>query len=414
MNYRYLAGAVLALFLAACGGNSADETTAPEAGHGENAAEPAKGPHRGRLLSDGDFQLEIAIFESGVPPEFHLYATAGGKPIRPEAVQARVELTRLGNERSVFTFVPEGDHLKGSGHVKEPHSFKVKVEAEYAGRKHLWTYDSFEGRTTIAADIAAAAGVKSAVAGAGVVREALALYGSIQPNAERVRSVVARFSGPIRSVAVQVGDRVAAGQTLAIIESNDSLREYAVTAPIAGVVTQRAANPGEAAGSDALFVISDFRSVWAELTVFARDRARLKTGQPVQVRAAEGEHAGTGTISYISVVGTPGNQSLIARVVLDNADGLWTPGLFIKGVVTIGETRAPLVVRNTGLQAFRDFTVVFAQVGDTYEVRMLELGQSDGEFTEVLGGLDPGTVYVADNSYLIKADVEKSGASHDH
>jgi cobalt-zinc-cadmium efflux system membrane fusion protein len=33
---------------------------------------------------------------------------------------------------------------------------------------------------------------------------------------------------------------------------------------------------------------------------------------------------------------------------------------------------------------------------------------------EVVDGLAPGTEYVTDNSYLIKADIEKSGASHDH
>ncbi len=66
------------------------------------------------------------------------------------------------------------------------------------------------------------------------------------------------------------------------------------------------------------------------------------------------------------------------------------------------------------MQGFRDFTVVFVQVGDTYEVRMLELGKQDDTHIEVLGGLKPGSIYVAENSYLIKADIEKSGASHDH
>ena len=74
----------------------------------------------------------------------------------------------------------------------------------------------------------------------------------------------------------------------------------------------------------------------------------------------------------------------------------------------------PLAVRESGLQAFRDFTVVYARVDDTYEVRMLDLGRSDGEYIEVLGGLEPGTTYVTENSYLVKADIEKSGASHDH
>ena len=82
--------------------------------------------------------------------------------------------------------------------------------------------------------------------------------------------------------------------------------------------------------------------------------------------------------------------------------------------VVISETEVPLAVKETGLQRFRDFTVVFAQVGETYEVRMLELGARDGEHVEVLEGIKPGTSYVAEQSFLIKADIEKSGASHDH
>jgi cobalt-zinc-cadmium efflux system membrane fusion protein len=262
--------------------------------------------------------------------------------------------------------------------------------------------------------MAAAAEIKTAVAGPGVLRETLALYGTIQPNAERMRSVVARFPGPIRTVAKQIGDTVKAGDTLATIESNESLQVYTVTAPIAGVIAQRHANPGEAAGNEPLFVIADFSSVWADLTLFARDRARLQVGQRVTIAVAEGEPHSEGTVAFVVPAGTAGNQSLIARVQLNNKQSQWTPGLFVTGAVTVSETQAPLVVLNSALQTFRDFTVVFAKVGDTYEVRMLELGASDGELTEVLGGLEPGTVYVTDNSYLIKADIEKSGASHDH
>lgn len=45
---------------------------------------------------------------------------------------------------------------------------------------------------------------------------------------------------------------------------------------------------------------------------------------------------------------------------------------------------------------------------------MLELGRQSPEWTEVLGGLKPGEAYVSENAFLIRADVEKSGASHDH
>jgi cobalt-zinc-cadmium efflux system membrane fusion protein len=89
-------------------------------------------------------------------------------------------------------------------------------------------------------------------------------------------------------------------------------------------------------------------------------------------------------------------------------------GATVTGRIQVDEYDVPLAVKRAGLQAFRDFTVVYAQVGDEYEVRMLELGREAGEWVEILGGLEPGTRYVTENSYVIKADVEKSGASHDH
>ena len=58
--------------------------------------------------------------------------------------------------------------------------------------------------------------------------------------------------------------------------------------------------------------------------------------------------------------------------------------------------------------------MVFAQVDDVYEVRVLDLGRNAGEWVEVLGGLEPGTRYVTSNSQLIKADIMKSGAAHNH
>jgi cobalt-zinc-cadmium efflux system membrane fusion protein len=102
------------------------------------------------------------------------------------------------------------------------------------------------------------------------------------------------------------------------------------------------------------------------------------------------------------------------RAILPNTEGRWLPGMTVEADVAVAERQVPLAVRESGLQRFRDFTVVFAQVGDAYEVRMLTLGARDGEFAEVLSGLKPGTRYVTAQSFLIKADIEKSGASHDH
>ncbi|KAF0190417.1 MAG: smmK, partial [Gammaproteobacteria bacterium] len=136
-------------------------------------------------------------------------------------------------------------------------------------------------------------------------------------------------------------------------------------------------------------------------------------GQPVTLAAASGGPAATGRIARVNVL-AHSNQAVTARAVLDNSGGQWPPGTYVTAQVTVATHQVPLAVQRSGLQAFRDFTVVYAQIGDEYEVRMLEIGRQDGDRVEVLGGLEPGTRYVSNNSYVIKADIEKAGAAHDH
>jgi cobalt-zinc-cadmium efflux system membrane fusion protein len=403
---------VLAIVLALSACRPDEEVAASGEAHTSTAAQFERGPHRGRMLRDGAFALELQIYEEGVPPEFHVYLFRDGKPIAPDAATVGVELSRLDGEVNQFTFAPTGDFLKGSGVVHEPHSFKVVVTAQHGGASHRWAFESFEGRTTIAAATAAAAGVKSDVSGPAVLKDTLVLNGRLVPNAERVREVTARFPGAIREVSRSVGDTVRAGDRLAVIESNQSLETYAVTAPIGGVIMERHGNAGENAAGEPLFVIADYGALWAELNLFPRDLGRVKPGQKVALKSVDGELSGQGTVMRVAPAAA--GSIYTARVALDNADRRWIPGLFLEGAVQIGEARVPLAVRRSGLQGFRDFTVVFQQVGETYEVRMLELGRQDDTFVEVLSGLKSGVQYVAENSYLIKADIEKSGASHDH
>lgn len=416
MKIAHLKRAALALLivtsftLAACG-----DRAAPEPAEGTHAAADAfeRGPHNGRLLRDGPFALEVTVYETGVPPEFRLYGYRDGKPLPPGALQPVVEVRRLDGETTRFTFRPEGDALVAGATVVESHSFDVKVAATYDGRTHAWTYASYEGRVTIPAATAAASGVKTSMAGPATIRDVLPLMGRVAIDRSRQAMVRARFPGIVRAVPVNLGDRVRRGQTLATVEGNDSMRRYAVTAPLDGVVLARNTNVGDVAGEAPLFEIADLSSVWIELDAVGRDADRLRPGQTVSVRPASGGEALATRIDALVPV-TNAGMSVVARAQIPNQDSAWRPGMAVVGEVTVAQRDVPLAVKISGLQRFRDFTVVFAKVGDTYEVRMLELGDRDDTSAEVLGGLKPGTAYVSEQSFLIRADIEKSGASHDH
>ncbi|WP_374577081.1 efflux RND transporter periplasmic adaptor subunit [Phenylobacterium sp. J367] len=409
---RLCTALALALAVSACGDR------AEKAAEGEEpataAADYERGPHRGRMLRDGDFALEITLYEEGPAPLFRLYPYMKDKPLDPKDVRVAIELRRLGPKIDKFTFTPEADYLASPAIVHEPHSFDVSVTAREGGRSHAWSYASYEGRTTISPDAARAGGVTTARAGSAILGESLPLNGRVEITPEGKSDVIARYPGRVMSMNAELGQRVRRGQVLARVESSESLQTYSVTAPIAGVIVEKNVTVGGITGAEAMLVIADPTRLHAEFFLYPRDAERVRVGQPVEITSLAGDHRLVSRIEAILPTADLTNQTLVAHVPLTGPAETWRPGLGVKGTASVGATPAALAVHTKAIQPFRDFEVVYQKVGNTYEVRMLEIGRRTPEWTEVLGGLDPGAEYVVDGAFLIRADIDKSGASHDH
>ncbi len=376
-------------------------------------AEPEKGPHRGRMLRDGDFAIELAIFETGVPPEFRVWITKGEGPVSPSDVDLNVKLIRLGGVVDDINFRAEGDYLRGDTVIYEPHSFMVSIEANYQGRKYSWQYDNFEGRTLIEDKVAKAMNIQTEMVGAATLQQTIRVYGKLILPADAKRKIQARFEGEIKQVHVGLGDTVNKGQLLLTIESNESLNSYQITAPIAGTISQQMANMGEQTNTRNLLEITQSNKLLAELAVFPMDISKVKKDAPVTL-TVNGYNTILSSVINDKRLTARDDQARLFLVEIDNSDASLNEGIFVSALIEVDTFAVPLAVKRIGLQSFRDFTVVYAKVGEQYEVRMLELGREAGEWIEVLGGIDLGTEYVTSNSYIIKADIEKSGASHDH
>jgi len=381
--------------------------------HAEEEETP-KGPNGGRLLSNGTETLEIAIFETGVPAEYRIWLSSAGRALPPTAGAVEVQLKRLGGVVDVHRFRAQGAYLVSDAEVYEPHSFDVSIKAKINGRPMNWSYESYESRSTISLATATEAGVRVEKVGPMMIREVRRVQGTLSAIQGRSAAVVARFAGPIRSLKASVGDRVTAGQLLATVESNQSLSNYALTSPIAGTVISRHAELGAMADDSALFEIADLDSVWVDLHLFGRDAQSIRAGAPINVvRVNDGVALDT-TLERILPAAAVGSQSLIGRSTIANADGLWRPGLAVRATVTVAENQAALAVSIIALQRFREQDVVFIRVGDLYEPRPVRLGRRDDVHVEVLSGVRAGDEIVTEQSFLIKADIEKAGASHDH
>jgi len=403
--YLFVLTLVFASPAFAAGGHAHDEV--------EHEQHP-EGPHGGRLLESDTLNLELTIFESGVPPEMRIYAyTPSGEAVTADDVTMTVTLNRTGGEQDVIDFSPEADYLLGDTVIVEPHSFAVEVSADYQGNNVHWHFDSFEGRAEIPERLLALSEIETEAAGPQTLTLTNTVYGIISTAEDRVFHVHAPYPGLVQAVYVKTGDKVKKGQRLLTVTNEKTLQTYTVSSPSSGEVTARPVKQGDHSDMGTLVEITDLSQVWVEMSMFPNDIEQIHKGMPVFVSDLHGEKQVKTTLDYLAPKMTGGHIAR-ARATIANPTGNWRPGMHVIAEVVTEEVNVPLAVRRSALQTFRDMPVVFGRFGNLFEVRMIEPGRQDKNYVEVTAGLKPGTEYVTNNSYLLKAEVLKDGASHDH
>ncbi len=321
-----------------------------------------------------------------------LLAACGGKPADAEGDDA--------------------DHAEAGHKAGEEHAAGEEAGEHAEGEE---SHDEGPPATRIPAAMAATSGIKVAPAAPGTIADEHEVQGLLTPIDGRLAQVMARFPGPIRALRANIGDRVRAGQVLASIESNLSLTTYTVPAPISGVVLQRSASVGGVASEGMpLYEIADLSELWVDLHIFGADAQHITAGSPVLVtRMSDGEAAQV-VLERILPATATASQSTVARARIDNTDGLWRPGSAVKARITVAQQPVGLMVPQGALQTMAEADVVFVRTGDTYTQRPVKLGKRDAGHVEIVSGLKRGEQVVVEQSFLIKADIEKSTAEHDH
>ena len=267
-----------------------------------------------------------------------------------------------------------------------------------------------EMATRIDGKMAARSGIVSEKASQQTLSQTIVAYGSLATDPEQLSHVRARFPGLINSVRISIGDRVKEGDVLAEIESNESLKTYQVRSPIAGVIVQRHANKGENAQEQVLFSVANFEQLWAELRIYPAQHGKVKSGQQVHISVNDVKL--DGIVSH--VIPPLDKPYLLARIKIDNQSLNLSPGLLVEGAITVDQFTAQLAVKRAAIQSMGGEQGVFTKDGEEYEFTPLVFGRNDNQYIEVLGGLSQGGEYVSENSFLIKADIEKSEAEHEH
>jgi len=198
-------------------------------------------------------------------------------------------------------------------------------------------------------------------------------------------------------------------------QENPIFTQYELRSTLSGLVIKRHLTTGEAIKKDDnIFILADFSDVWINIAIPANNIKAVELGQEVRVINEPMGIEETGRLTYLSSIIDETNRTITGRVVIPNRKNLWRPGTFVDVELIVEERPVPIAIKAEAIQNLRDWSVVFVKYGDYFEGRPVEIGVSDGSWVEVLDGLSAGENYAVKNSFTVKAEIEKSGATHSH
>jgi cobalt-zinc-cadmium efflux system membrane fusion protein len=415
-----------ALWLAAgCGGSHeeghSEEHAEGEAHegeeHGEDEEGAARGPHGGRLLESKGTRLELVIVEEGDQPHYDAYLVdAKNRTVPWDGAGLRLVLRRLGGDPDTVTFQPTGEGVRSRQAVEEPHSFTARVLLTAGGRRHEWEFEETEGRIELDPEAIRAAGIDTAKAGPASIEVTVEAPGEVRMNAERVVQVRPRFPGLVREMRKRLGDPVRRGEVLAQVHSNESLANYAITASLGGTIVSQDVAVGQAVDHESiLYTVADLSTVWVDFPIYSQNAGLIRPGLQVHVRSETGPSlSGVGTVRYVGPILEQDTRVSYGRVVLDNRDRRWQPGMYVAAAVAVERVDVAVAVPEEAIMRLADGPAVFRAAGNRFQAQPVTLGRTDGTRTEIVGGLESGATFVVRNAFLLKAEMGKSEAHHEH
>lgn len=180
-----------------------------------------------------------------------------------------------------------------------------------------------------------------------------------------------------------------------------ALEDTLVRAPMAGIIAQRLAQPGEKIAVDGkLYTLVDLDELEVEAAIPATDIGSVRVGQEVAFRV-EGyeDRLFSGRIARISPATQPGTRSILVYAVLPNRDGTLKAGVFAKGQLTVSKRSDALVAPVTAIRDETGQAFVWRVDGGRLVRTPVQIGlksEADG-VVEIVAGLAPGARIVRAN-----------------
>lgn len=190
---------------------------------------------------------------------------------------------------------------------------------------------------------------------------------------------------------------------------------YELIAPFDSVIVEKHLNIGEVVSeSTTAFTLSDLSRVWATFGASPKDLKHIAVGRAVKVSAPDMDAEVDGRISYVGSLLGAQTRAATVRVVLDNPNGAWRPGLFVSVDVTAKKGEAKIALPDSSIQTLEGKLSVFVRNAQGFQAQAVTVGRQAGGYVEILQGLDAGMQVATAGSFILKSELGKGSAEHAH
>jgi RND family efflux transporter MFP subunit len=196
-----------------------------------------------------------------------------------------------------------------------------------------------------------------------------------------------------------------------------------VRAPIAGTLAEILVTAGSyVEEGDEMFHIVDTDRLWLEASVAEADVGRLQDPQRAWFSVegfAQSFTADPATGGQLVAFGTlvdPVRRTVPVLFELPNADGRLRVGMFADVRIATGESAEDTALPVSAIVEEAGQDVVYVMLGgESFERRVVRLGIRDGDYVQVIEGIEPGERVVTVNAYLVRlAGSSPAAAGHGH
>lgn len=218
----------------------------------------------------------------------------------------------------------------------------------------------------------------------------------------------------------QIAVKEAKARILALGAKLDSNGRYTITAPLSGVISRKDIVVGEHVQvTDALLVIDEPNQLWLEFNLPTQQAMSFKPGQNIDFYVLGYTQAFQARLQHISSQADAETGRLQMRALVQSNADILRPNTLVNVELAIASKQNQLRIAKAALQSIENQTVVFTakQSEDKvefYPQKVRVAASSDPQWVIVEDGLQQGQRYVTQGSFLLKSELEKGEAAHDH